>query len=146
MMNHTTFRSLWLNTTYVILGVLFGIVLFKSEVVSWFRILEMFRFESFHMYGVIGTAILTAMISLRILKSTKAKTFLGEPISIQPKQFHAGQIIGGLIFGMGWGMIGACPGPLFVLMGSGYTIIAVAFLSALAGTWMYGWLRERLPH
>ena len=145
-MQPTLSRFPWFSIIYALLGVCFGIVLFKSEVVSWFRIQEMFRFESFHMYGVLGTAILTGILSLKLLKKARATTLSGEPITIQPKTFNKGQIFGGLAFGMGWGMLGACPGPLFVLMGSGYTIMILAFVSALAGTWVYGWMRERLPH
>lgn len=145
-MNRSTSRLPFFNIIYTLLGVSFGVVLFKSEVVSWFRIQEMFRFESFHMYGVLGTAIVTGMISLKLLKMAKTTTLSGESIIIHPKTFDKGQIFGGLAFGMGWGMLGACPGPLFVLMGGGYTIIILSFVSALAGTWVYGWLRDRLPH
>ncbi|UAY55601.1 DUF6691 family protein [Arachidicoccus terrestris] len=133
------------NLKYMIIGMLFGIVFVKSEVISWFRIQEMFRLESFHMYGIIGSAILTGMVSILLLKKFKIKTMDGEPINIAPKTFNKGQIYGGLIFGLGWAMTGACPGPLFAQIGTGVTVISVTLLSAIAGTWVYGLLREKLP-
>lgn len=136
----------WYNFKYAAWGVLFGIVFVKAEIISWFRIQEMFRFESFHMYGVIGTAVAVGLISVQLLKRTKARTIHGEPIHIPAKSFNKGQILGGLIFGLGWAITGACPGPLFAQMGAGFTVVLVTFLSALAGTWVYGLLRERLPH
>lgn len=139
-------RQKWYaNLKYMIIGMLFGIVFVKSEVISWFRIQEMFRLESFHMYGIIGSAILTGMVSILLLKKFKIKTMDGEPINIAPKTFNKGQIYGGLIFGLGWAMTGACPGPLFAQIGTGVTVISVTLLSAIAGTWVYGLLREKLP-
>jgi len=133
---------------YFALGCLFGIVLIKSEVVSWFRIQEMFRFQSFHMYGIILSAIATAALSIVFLRRAGAKTLAGEAISIPPKTLGIGYRywIGGTMFGVGWALTGACPGPLFALAGSGLTVYTVAALSALAGTWLYGYLRPYLPH
>lgn len=134
------------NLKYLIVGILFGIVFVKAEVVSWFRIQEMFRLQSFHMYGIIGSAVVVGMISVFLIKKFNIKTFYGEPIKISPKTFNKGQIYGGLIFGFGWAITGACPGPLFAQIGTGATVIAVTLLSAIAGTWVYGYLREKLPH
>ncbi len=134
------------NIKYLVVGVMFGIVFLKSEVISWFRIQEMFRLQSFHMYGVIGSAIITGMISIFLIKKFNIKTIYGEPIRIAPKTFNKGQIYGGLIFGLGWAITGACPGPLFAQIGTGATVIIVTLLSAIAGTWVYGLLREKLPH
>lgn len=131
---------------YLIVGILFGIVFVKAEVVSWFRIQEMFRFQSFHMYGIIGSAILVGMISVRLIKKFNIKTIYGEKIEFHPKQFNRGQIYGGLIFGLGWAITGACPGPLFAQIGTGALVIIVTLLSAIAGTWVYGFFREKLPH
>ncbi len=134
--------------SYFVLGTLFGIVLTKSEVVSWFRIQEMFRFQAFHMYGIIGSAVLVAAISVAFIKRLHVKTLAGEAIVVPRKEMGTGTRywLGGTIFGLGWAFTGACPGPLFALVGSGVTAMAVAVLSALAGTWMYGYLRPRLPH
>lgn len=134
------------NIKYAIAGVLFGIILVKAEVVSWFRIQEMFRLQSFHMYGVIGSAVVVGMISVWIIKKFKIKSIEGEEIKIEPKQFNKGQIYGGLMFGLGWAITGACPGPLFAQIGTGATVIVVTLLSAIAGTWVYGRFREKLPH
>ncbi|AKH93533.1 YeeE/YedE family protein [Elizabethkingia anophelis] len=134
------------NLKYMLVGILFGIIFVKSEVISWFRIQEMFRLQSFHMYGIIGSAVLTGMISVWIIKKFNIKTIHGESISIAPKQFNKGQIYGGLLFGFGWAITGACPGPLFAQIGTGVTVITVTLLSAIAGTWVYGLIRNRLPH
>jgi uncharacterized membrane protein YedE/YeeE len=134
------------NIKYLLFGVLFGVVLTKSEVISWWRIQEMFRFHSFHMYGVIGSAVVVGIISVWILKKTHAKSIEGEELTFGVKKFDKGNIIGGLIFGIGWGITGACPGPLLALVGSGLTIMILATISAIAGTWVYGLLREKLPH
>ena len=136
----------WYNLKYLFTGVLFGIMLVKSEVISWFRIQEMFRLESFHMYGVIGSAVVIGIISILIIKKFNIKTIHGEKIEFHPKKFNKGQIYGGLIFGFGWALTGACPGPLFAQIGTGALVVIIALLSAVAGTWMYGLLRERLPH
>lgn len=134
------------NIKYAIIGILFGIVFVKAEIVSWFRIQEMFRLESFHMYGVIGSAVVVGMISVFIIKKFKIKTLQGEPISFTPKTFNKGQVFGGLMFGLGWAITGACPGPLFAQIGTGATVIIVTLLSAIAGTWVYGKFRDYLPH
>lgn len=131
---------------YLIVGILFGIIFVKSEVISWFRIQEMFRLQSFHMYGIIGSAIAVGLVSVWLIKRFNIKTIDGEPISIAPKTFHKGQIYGGLIFGFGWAITGACPGPLFAQIGTGATVIVITLLSAIAGTWVYGLWREKLPH
>ncbi|MEC5147000.1 DUF6691 family protein [Chitinophaga sp. 212800010-3] len=145
--NESTLQHKWYhNIKYLIVGILFGIVFVKSEVISWFRIQEMFRLQSFHMYGIIGSAIVVGMISVWLIKKFNVKTIYGEPITISPKKFNKGQIYGGLIFGLGWALTGACPGPLFAQIGTGAGVVAVTLLSAVAGTWVYGWLRERLPH
>lgn len=136
----------WYNFKYAAWGILFGIVFVKAEIVSWFRIQEMFRFESLHMYGVIGTAVMVGLISVLIIRRTKARTIYGEEIHIPAKTFNKGQIYGALIFGLGWAITGACPGPLFAQIGAGYSVIIVTFLSAVAGTWVYGYFREKLPH
>jgi uncharacterized membrane protein YedE/YeeE len=134
------------NLKYIVAGILFGIVLIKSEVVSWFRIQEMFRFQSFHMYGVIGSAVLTGMISIFLLKKLKIKTLEGNPISIRPKEFSKGQIIGGFSFGLGWALTGACPGPIYAQIGAGFLTAIVTLIAALAGVWVYGRFRNKLPH
>jgi uncharacterized protein len=139
-------RPWWDNLKYLAVGILFGIVLIKAEVVSWFRIQEMFRLQSFHMYGVIGTAVVVGMISVWLIKKFNVKTIHGERIRFHPKKFNKGQIIGGVTFGFGWAMTGACPGPLFAQIGAGITVITVVLLSAIAGTWVYGYFREKLPH
>ncbi len=139
-------QPLTYNIKYAFAGILFGIILVKAEVVSWFRIQEMFRLQSFHMYGVIGSAVVVGMISVWIIKKFKIKSIEGEEIKIEPKQFNKGQIYGGLMFGLGWAITGACPGPLFAQIGTGATVIVVTLLSAIAGTWVYGRFREKLPH
>ena len=134
------------NLKYLVVGMIFGIVFVKAEIISWFRIQEMFRFESFHMYGVIGTAVVVGLISVQIIKARKAKSIEGEAIVIHDKEFSKGQIYGGLIFGLGWAITGACPGPLFAQIGAGFTVVIVTFLSAVLGTWVYGKYRDKLPH
>ncbi|MEO7314157.1 MAG: DUF6691 family protein [Ginsengibacter sp.] len=134
------------NIKYLVVGILFGIVFVKAEVISWFRIQEMFRLQSFHMYGIIGSAIVTAMISVFLIKRFNIKTIYGEKIVFHPKKFNKGQIYGGLLFGFGWAVTGACPGPLYAQIGTGATVIIVTLLSAVAGTWVYGLIREKLPH
>jgi len=133
---------------YLLLGIAFGLVLTRSEVLSWFRIQEMFRFQSFRMYGIIGSAILTAALSIALIKKLALKSASGEAISIPKKELGSGAryAIGGTIFGLGWALTGACPGPLFALIGNGVSVMIVAAISALLGTWTYGLLRPRLPH
>ena len=134
------------NFKYLLVGIGFGIVFVKAEVISWFRIQEMFRLQSFHMYGVIGSAIVTGIISIQLIKRLNVKTIHGEEIVIPDKVFKKGQIIGGFIFGLGWAITGACPGPLFAQIGSGYTVVLVTLISALAGTWVYGKFADKLPN
>jgi uncharacterized membrane protein YedE/YeeE len=131
---------------YLVAGILFGIILTKAEVISWFRIQEMFRFQSFHMFGVIGSAVVTGIISVFIIKKLGLKTFSGNPISFPEKSFNKGQIFGGLLFGAGWALTGACPGPIFASIGTGAFVMIVVLFSAIFGTWVYGLLREKLPH
>jgi uncharacterized membrane protein YedE/YeeE len=134
------------NIKYMIVGILFGILFVKAEIVSWFRIQEMFRLQSFHMYGIIGSAVIVGVISVWIIKKFKIKTIYGEDIVIHPKEFNKGNIYGGLLFGFGWAITGACPGPLFAQIGTGALVIIVTLLSAIAGTWFYGLIRAKLPH
>lgn len=132
---------------YIVLGIVFGITLTKAEVVSWFRIYEMFKFQSFHMYGVIGTAVVLGIIITQIIKRTKMKAISGDPIVIAPKQFSIPRyLIGGSIFGLGWAMTGACPGPMFILFGNGVFVIIVAIAAGIFGTFVYGKIKHRLPH
>ncbi|MEP6990163.1 MAG: DUF6691 family protein [bacterium] len=133
---------------YLGLGIVFGVVLIKSQVVSWFRIYEMFRFQAFHMYGVMGTAVLTAAISLYLIRRFALHAASGEPIVVAPKVLGRGTRywLGGTLFGLGWGLVGACPGPLFALIGAGMSVIIVVLLAAVAGTWVYGAVRPSLPH
>jgi uncharacterized membrane protein YedE/YeeE len=131
---------------YLFAGIVFGVILIKSEVVSWFRIQEMFRLEAFHMYGVIGSAVATGIISVFLIRKLKIKTVEGEIIIFPEKKFSKGQIYGGLIFGMGWAMTGACPGPLLAQIGAGISVTLITLLSAIAGTWCYGYFSGRLPH
>lgn len=145
--NETNLQHQWYyNLKYLLVGILFGIVFVKAEIISWFRIQEMFRLQSFHMYGVIGTAIFTGMISIWLIKRFNIKTIHGESIVIAPKKFNKGQIYGGLIFGFGWAITGACPGPLFAQIGTGALVVTITLLSAILGTWVYGYFREKLPH
>jgi uncharacterized protein len=137
--------ALWV---YLVVGVLFGIVLTRGEVISWFRIQEMFRFQGFHMYGVFATALPVAIVTVQAIKRLGVRGAGGEPIVIPPKEMGRATRYwaGGTIFGLGWALTGACPGPLFALFGSGIGVMGVAILSALAGTWVYGYLRPKLPH
>src|SRR5688572_25612134 len=133
---------------YFAAGLLFGLVLIKAEVVSWFRIQEMFRFQAFHMYGIIASATVVAGVSLAALRRLGARALDGSRIALAPKPMGGGYRywIGGAIFGVGWALTGACPGPLFALFGAGVTVLSVAVVSAVAGTWLYGYLRPSLPH
>ena len=142
---HPLLRALFV---YFALGVLFGVVLTKSEVISWFRIHEMFRFQAFHMYGIIGSAVVVAATGLQVIKRLGLRALDGQTIAIPPKTMGRGTRywMGGTIFGLGWALVGACPGPLFALLGNGVGVIAVALLSAVMGTWVYGAMRSRLPH
>ena len=134
------------NLKFLFFGIIFGIILTKSEVISWFRIQEMFRFQAFHMYGVIGSAIVVAAISLLIMKRLNVRTSDGEEIIYPVKPYHKGVIFGGMIFGFGWALTGACPGPLYALIGNGYTVFIVTLFFAIVGAWVYGFFKERLIH
>lgn len=132
---------------FLSIGVLFGIVMTKSEAVSWFRIQEMFRFESFHMYGIIGTAVIVGAIMIAAIKKFNAKTLYGGEMTLLPKQKGITRYLaGGTIFGLGWAMTGACPGPMFTILGHGVWTILIVILSATFGTFLYGVVRDRLPH
>ncbi|WP_417886287.1 DUF6691 family protein [Zunongwangia sp.] len=132
---------------YLTIGIFFGIVMFKSEAASWFRIYEMFKFQSFHMYGIMGSALAVGLVGVQIIKRKKIKSFFGTPITFIPKQKSFSRYMyGGILFGLGWGLVGACPGPIYVLLGAGYLPILVVFGSAILGTFVYGILRDKLPH
>src|ERR1700730_43518 len=139
-------RSGWQYLKYLAAGIFFGIILVKSEVISWFRIQEMFRLQSFHMYGVIGSAVVVGIVSVAIIKKFKIKTIYGDPVVFYSRPYSKGQIIGGLLFGFGWALTGACLGPLFAQIGAGTTVVIITLLSAIRGVWVYGWIREKLPH
>ena len=134
------------NMKYLMVGLFFGVLFVKAEVISWFRIQEMFRLQSFHMYGIIGSAVVVGMVSVWPIKRFDINTISGEKITFTNKKFNKGQIYGGLIFGLGWGLTGACPGPLFAQIGMGATVVSVTLISAITGTWVYGKFREQLPH
>lgn len=134
------------NLKYLAAGVAFGIICVKSEIISWFRIQEMFRFQSFHMYGVIGSAVAVGALSVWLIKKFQLRTLDGEQVVLHTKTFNKGQVYGSLVFGLGWAITGACPGPLYAQIGSGFPFVLVTLLSAVAGTWAYGYWRARLPH
>jgi uncharacterized protein len=145
--NETTKNWVIPNIKFLLAGVYFGFVLTKAEVVSWYRIQEMFRFQSFHMYGVIGSAVVVGAISVWLIKRFHLKAMNGENIKTNSKApTYIRYITGGTIFGLGWALTGACPGPIATLIGSGLSIFLVVLLSAVAGTWVYGYLRPKLPH
>lgn len=128
-------------------GILFGVIMAKAEVISWYRIYEMFHFDSFHMYGIIGSAVLLGIVSIRIIKRQRLHATTGAPIRFHPKQVSVTRYLaGGIIFGLGWALAGACPGPMLVLLGYGYAPLLLVIAGALLGTFVYGMLRERLPH
>lgn len=132
---------------YLFAGSYFGFVLVKAEVLSWYRIQEMFRFQSPYMYLVIGSAVLVGMLSLGLLRRAQVRSLTGEVVRLEPKPSgYKHTLLGGIIFGLGWGLLGACPGPIMALFGAGSTVMVVVFLSALAGTWAYAALKKILPH
>jgi uncharacterized protein len=131
---------------FLLFGILFGIALTKGEVISWFRIQEMFRFQGFYMYGLLFTAIGTAMIGVQLIRRLGLQTVTKEPIALPEKKLHKGVLFGGLIFGLGWAIAGVCPGPMYAQMGAGVSVTFVTFLSALLGTWVYSYFRPHLPH
>ena len=132
---------------YILVGFVFGIVLTKSEAVSWYRIYEMFQFQSFHMYGIITVAVVTGIVGLQIIKRVQLKNIKGEPIQVPDKE--EGSIrywLGGIFFGLGWALVGACPGPIFILIGAGFLPAILILIGALLGTFIYGVLKDKLPH
>ncbi|MFA0960427.1 DUF6691 family protein [Roseivirga sp. BDSF3-8] len=132
---------------YILAGAVFGIILAKAEVISWYRIYEMFRFDNFHMFGVIGSAIAVGVIGIQFIKRTGMKDMNGQVITFNDKDKSVPRyLIGGIIFGLGWALVGACPGPMFILAGFGYASIFLVIFGALAGTALYGFLRHKLPH
>ena len=135
------------SLSYLLIGIFFGITMFKSEASSWFRIYEMFKFDAFHMYGIIGTAVVLGVIIVAVIKRFRVKSFYGEPIEFAPKDKSIPRyIIGGFIFCLGWGLASACPRPLFTLTGAGYLPVFIVILGAVAGTWVYGLVKDKLPH
>lgn len=132
---------------FLLVGFLFGIVLTKSEAVSWYRIYEMFHFQSFHMFGIIGVAVVTGVIGIQVIKRRNVKDITGQPIVIPDKEKgFTNYMFGGILFGLGWGLVGTCPGPIYILIGAGFWGIAIVFLGALLGTYLYGVLKSKLPH
>ena len=145
--NESALTNKWYyNLKYLLVGLFFGIIFVKAEIISWYRIQEMFRLQSFHMYGVIGSAVVVGVISIWIIKKFNIKTIYSEDIKIPKKDFNKGQIYGGLVFGLGWAITGACPGPLYAQIGNGFTVVVVTLLSAIFGTWLYGFFKDNLPH
>lgn len=135
------------NIPFLLLGIVFGIIMTKSEAISWFRIHEMFRFESFHMYGIIGTAVVLGALGLGAMKVFKLKTLRDTLVSYTPMELRIPRhLLAGTIFGLGWALVGCCPGPMYVLLGQGYWIIGVVILGAILGTYSYGVVRDKLPH
>jgi uncharacterized membrane protein YedE/YeeE len=132
---------------FLLLGIVFGVVMAKSEAISWFRIQEMFRFQAFHMYGIIGTAVTLGVIGVALIKKFKIKDFHGNPILFHPKEKSIVRyLVGGTIFGLGWALTGACPGPIVVNIGYGILSMGLVFLFAILGTYLYGFFKEKLPH
>ncbi len=132
---------------FFLIGILFGIIMTKSEIISWFRIQEMFRFHTFHMYGIIGSAVILGVIQVQIMKKINFKDFKGEIIEFKNKKLGKyNNLFGGIIFGLGWALTGACPGPLYILIGNGYYVFIVVVLSAILGALSYGMIKDRLPH
>jgi hypothetical protein len=132
---------------FLLVGIFFGIVLVKSEAVSWYRIFEMFKFQSFHMYGIIGSAVVLGMLGLFLLRKCGLKNITGDPISLASKEKGVTRyLVGGTIFGLGWALAGACPGPMYILVGTGLFTIVIVILAAMLGTFAYGLLRNKLPH
>lgn len=135
------------NIVYLLIGTFFGIVMYKSEAASWFRIYEMFQFQSIHMYGLMGTALAVGIIVVQYIKRNKVKDITGNPIVIADKEKSIPRyLIGGILFGLGWALAGACPGPMFVMTGAGYFPILIVILGAVLGTWLYGLMKDKLPH
>jgi len=135
------------NLKFLLLGIFFGIVLAKAQVISWFRIYEMFRFDSFHMYGIIGSAVILGILIVQFIKRSALKSSDGEPIIIEPKpKTYWASILGGILFGLGWALVGACPGPIFILIGGGFFAFVIVWSAAVLGTFCYGVVKDKLPH
>ncbi|MBW8200945.1 DUF6691 family protein [Flagellimonas abyssi] len=135
------------SLAYIIIGTFLGVVLYKSEAASWFRIYEMFQLDSFHMYGIIGSALAVGIVLVQWIKKSKTKSFFGEVINIQDKEkSFARYILGGTMFGLGWALAGACPGPIYILVGAGYWPIILVLMGAILGAFVYGIVRSKLPH
>lgn len=135
------------NLKFILLGIFFGIVLAKAQVVSWFRIYEMFRFESFHMYGIIGSAVLLGVLIVQYSKRSNLKSIDGNSITIEPKpKTYKASLLGGILFGLGWALVGACPGPIYILIGGGFLSFIIVYMAALLGTFLYGIVKNKLPH
>ncbi len=135
------------NIKFILFGILFGIVLSKAEIISWYRIYEMFKFQSFHMYGVIGSAVITGMILFYFFRKGSIKNYLGNKIEIEPKKKgFSRNILGGIIFGLGWALAGACPGPMFIILGKGAMAIVIVILGALIGAFLYHGVKNKIPH
>lgn len=133
--------------SYIFIGFIFGIVMYKSQAVSWYRIYEMFRFESFHMYGIIGSALVIGVLANQLIKRFSLKDIHGDPIIFTPKARSVPRyLFGGIIFGLGWALAGACPGPMYVLLGAGAWPVIIVLVSAVVGTFLYGLVRDKLPH
>ena len=132
---------------FILAGIIFGILLVKSEALSWYRIQEMFRFQSIHMYGIIGTAVITGIIAVLLIKKLQLRDIGGNPIVFPPKQKSVPRyLIGGTLFGLGWALTGVCPGPMFVNLGAGYAVMSIVIISAILGTFLYGVVKNYLPH
>ncbi len=132
---------------FFLVGILFGIVMTKAEIISWYRIYEMFKFQSFHMYGIIGSAVVLGMISMFLFRKKMVRTFEGNDINVAPKKKGLYRnLLGGILFGLGWALAGACPGPMFVLIGKGVVSILVVIFGATLGAFLYGLFKEKLPH
>lgn len=135
------------TVAYLFIGIFFGIVMYKSEAASWFRIYEMFQFQSFHMYGIIGSALALGVLGVYLIKKNNVRSFFGEPIKFTPKEKgFSRNMYGGILFGLGWALAGSCPGPIYTLIGAGYVSILVVLGGALLGTFLYGLIRDKLPH
>lgn len=132
---------------YIFVGILLGFILYKSEAVSWFRIYEMFQFQNFHMFGIIGSAIIAGIIIVQVIKRNKMKNVKGQEIIIKDKaKTYPRYLLGGFIFGIGWALAGACPAPMFILLGAGHTVFVVYLVAAMTGTYVYGVIRNKIPH
>lgn len=135
------------NIAYLSIGMLFGITMYKSEAASWFRIYEMFNFQAFHMYGIIGVAVVLGILMMQLIKRFKIKSFYGVPITVDNKEKSIKRyLFGGIIFGLGWALAGACPGPMFTLLGAGFFSLLIVIGFAVLGTYVYGLLKDKLPH